>query len=326
MKSNKEFKASVFARAEEQKRLQREKRAARLRITLALLVCAVIAVPAIYIPLSVNMGNVSTAGTAAYPSTSAAATEETTAGTTAETTENTTLDTSVPTGEATAATTMSTTAKATIATLATHGGSTEYTVNKTEDTTADTTAVSTADINATAATTATVCTTTATAATVNTTAATTTAATTAATTTAATTATACTTAATAKPSESGQGGVYFNGAFAYTVQYEAGAETECGYYGSYAEWESADGYADGYVSESFFERNALVAVKMTLAGGKPMLDRIATEGGIKIFVNADAGDGTEAATWIMLVPVPKSDGADLSQGIRVYLTYSWVFP
>lgn len=325
MKSNKEFKASVFARAEEQKRLQREKRAARLRITLALLVCAVIAVPAIYIPLSVNMGNVSTAGTAAYPSTSAAATEETTAGTTAETTENTTLDTSVPTGEATAATTMSTTAKATIATLATHGGSTEYTVNKTEDTTADTTAVSTADINATAATTATVCTTTATAATVNTTAATTTAATTV-NTTAATTATVCTTAATAKPSESGHGGVYFNGAFAYTVQYEAGAETECGYYGSYAEWESADGYADGYVSESFFERNALVAVKMTLSGGKPMLDRIATEGGIKIFVNADAGDGTEAATWIMLVPVPKSDGADLSQGIRVYLTCSWVFP
>ena len=65
MKNNEEFRASVFAKAAAYKAERKRKRRAFARRALLLLVCALIAVPMLYIPIRFSVGSIATAPTAA---------------------------------------------------------------------------------------------------------------------------------------------------------------------------------------------------------------------------------------------------------------------
>lgn len=61
MKNNEDFRASVFEKAAAYEAERKKKRQARLRRAAALVLCALVAVPLLYIPIKYTVGNISTA-------------------------------------------------------------------------------------------------------------------------------------------------------------------------------------------------------------------------------------------------------------------------
>lgn len=94
MKNNEEFRDSVFQKAQEFEKKRKEKRGKCLRRIIALAICAVFAVPVLYVPLGALVGNIATAETTNTLSETGVGvpTEESTAATSSATT----MDGSVP--------------------------------------------------------------------------------------------------------------------------------------------------------------------------------------------------------------------------------------
>ncbi|MBQ8404083.1 MAG: hypothetical protein IJX55_06640 [Clostridia bacterium] len=94
MKNNEEFRDSVFQKAQEFEKKRKEKRGKCLRRIIALAICAVFAVPVLYVPLGALVGNIATAETTNTLSETGVGvpTEESTA----VTSSATTMDGSVP--------------------------------------------------------------------------------------------------------------------------------------------------------------------------------------------------------------------------------------
>lgn len=81
MKNNEEFRASVFEKAAAYEAERAKKRGERIRRALAVGICTLIAVPAIYIPINFIAGDIATAGSAASTGKGAGTTLSTTVGT-----------------------------------------------------------------------------------------------------------------------------------------------------------------------------------------------------------------------------------------------------
>jgi hypothetical protein len=118
---------------------------------------------------------------------------------------------------------------------------------------------------------------------------------------------------TAMPSVTPGSGIFFNGAYPLKISYNE--EYEDGYSACVA-WERTE-ETYGNFNDHFFDKNALILIKFNTGTGETapcFLDiDISKSGKMIVDIGLSASDEAEACTWLMMIPIPRENIADVTE-------------